>query len=73
MPRKSQSLASKKSDDARLSQSGRMSDRDGEYEDIEESRSKSSRTVEQIDEVDDKDIVEEIDLDAYAEGDGPDA
>ncbi len=55
-----------------MSQVGRKSDRDGEYEDIEESRSKSSRRDE-IDEVDDADIIDEVDLDASPEGDGPDA
>ncbi|MDQ3341177.1 MAG: hypothetical protein M4D80_38985 [Myxococcota bacterium] len=40
----------------------------GEYEDIEESRTKSSAS-----EIDDADIVDEVDLDASPDGDGPDA
>jgi hypothetical protein len=50
----------------------------GEYEDIEESRTKSSarrghEDEEALDEIDDADIVEEVDLDAAPMGDGPDA
>ena len=59
----------------RTAQVGR---RTGEYEDIEESRSKSSarrgnEDEEGLDEIDDDDIVEAVDLDASPEGEGPDA
>jgi hypothetical protein len=60
----------------RTAQVGRRSS--GEYEDIEDSRTKSSarrgnEDEEGLDEIDDADIVEEVDLDAAPEGDGPDA
>ena len=59
----------------RTAQVGRRNS--GEYEDIEESRTKSSarrgKDEEELDEIDDADIVEEVDLDAAPEGDGPDA
>jgi hypothetical protein len=58
----------------RTAQVGR---RTGEYEDIEESRTKSARRgtedEEGLDEIDDADIVEAVDLDAAPEGEGPDA
>lgn len=83
MPRKSSQSVSKKSGDEarepddlkegeRSAQVGRR-DLGGEYEDIEEARSESRRGDEALDEIDDDDIIEEIDLDARAEGDGPDA
>ena len=82
MPHKSQSqsVQKKQSDDTRepdnlkegerMSQVGRRGD---EYEDIEESRTKSRRIDEDLDQVDDDDIIDEVDLDAAPEGDGPDA
>ena len=70
--RKTQNLASKKSDAREPEDFKGSMDHDAEYEDVEESRTKSSRP-EEADEVDDADIIDEIDLDASPEGDGPDA
>ena len=83
MPRKDQSQQNRdkrEPDDLKESErSAQVGRRDrGEYEDIEESRTKSSarrgnEDEEGLDEIDDADIVEEVDLDAAPEGDGPDA
>ena len=65
MPRKSQSQsAAKKPSDAD------RDPRDREYEDVERARRKAPKNTLEIDA---QDIVEEIDLDATPEGDGPDA
>ena len=60
----------------RVAQVGRRGS--GEYEDIEDARTKSSarrgnEDEEGLDEIDDADILDEVDLDASPEGDGPDA
>lgn len=62
-PRKTQSQpASKKTSDA---------DRDPrEYEDVERARRKAPKNTLEIDA---QDIIDEVDLDAAPEGDGPDA
>jgi len=81
MPHKSQSQSvQKKQRDERepddLKEGERMSQvgrRGNEYEDVEESRTKSRRGDEDLDEIDDDDIIDEVDLDASPEGDGPDA
>jgi len=82
MPHKtqSQSVQNKQSDEREpddLKEGERMSHvgrRGGEYEDVEDSRAKSAaREDEELDEIDDDDILDEVDLDATPEGDGPDA
>lgn len=83
MPRKTQSQSTKKSsnerepDDRKEGERATAVGRRGdEYEDVEASRSKSSHDAsDDTDEVElsDDDIFDEVDLDAQAEGDGPDA